>query len=69
VGVLVALTTGLVFLIVAWALGVKAFDAFLVTVALVVGAVTWRMFAPFVKQLLGREPAASEELGAAERAP
>jgi hypothetical protein len=36
--ILVALTIGLVWWITAWAFGVKAFDAFLVTVGLVVGA-------------------------------
>ena len=36
--VLVALTVGLVWWITAWAFGIKAFDAFLLTAALVVGA-------------------------------
>jgi Mn2+/Fe2+ NRAMP family transporter len=63
VSVLVALTVGLVWWIVAWALGIKAFDAFLLTLALVVGAATARIAAPFVQQLLGRESAPSEELG------
>ena len=42
--VLVCLLVGLVFWISAWTFGVKAFDAFLVTVALVLGAVTYNMF-------------------------
>jgi uncharacterized membrane protein len=50
-GVLVALAAGLVFWLSAWALGAKAFDGFLVTVALVVIAVTGRAVAPFVRQL------------------
>ena len=50
-GVLVALTAGLVFWLSAWAFGVKSFDAFLVTVGLVLMAVTARMLGPFVKQL------------------
>ena len=33
-GILVALTVGLVFWVAGWAFGIKAFDAFLVTVAL-----------------------------------
>jgi hypothetical protein len=61
--VLVALTVGLVFWIVAWALGAKAFDAFLVTVFLVVIAATARMVSPFLKQLLGREAASPSEQG------
>jgi hypothetical protein len=50
-GILVALAAGLVFWISAWALGAKAFDAFLVTVALVVMAATARIAAPFVRRL------------------
>jgi len=56
VSVLVALTVGLVFWITAWAFGIKAFDAFLVTVLLVVTAAAVRMISPFMKQLLRREP-------------
>ena len=62
--VLVALTVGLVWWICAWAFGVKAFDAFLLTVALVVGAAAFQMMKPFIDQLLGRETAAPEEQGA-----
>jgi hypothetical protein len=65
--VLVALTVGLVFWITAWAFGIKAFDAFLVTVALTITAATARLLAPFVNQLLGREAAAGTELGPPER--
>ena len=54
--VLVALTVGLVFWIAAWAFGMKAFDAFLVTVLLVVSAQAVTMLTPFVRRLLGREP-------------
>jgi Mn2+/Fe2+ NRAMP family transporter len=61
--VLVALTVGLVFWIVAWSLGAKAFDAFLVTVLLVVVTAATRMVSPFVKQLLGRETASPSEQG------
>jgi membrane protein implicated in regulation of membrane protease activity len=62
--VLVALTVGLVWWIAAWAFGVKAFDAFLLTMFLVVGAAAYMLMKPFVDQLLGREAAASEERGA-----
>lgn len=65
--VLVAFTVGVVFWIAAWAFGVKAFDAFLVTVALTVGAATVRLVMPFVNQLLGREGASEAQLGTAER--
>ena len=58
-----ALAVGLVFWIVAWALGVKAFDAFLVTSALVVTAAAARMVSPFVKQVLGRQTASPSEQG------
>jgi uncharacterized integral membrane protein len=56
VSVLVALTVGLVFWIVAWAFGIKAFDAFLVTGLLVVSVAAVRIVTPFVKQILRREP-------------
>jgi hypothetical protein len=62
--VLVALLIGLVWWISAWAFGVKAFDAFLVTVALVVGAAAFMIVKPFVNQLLGREVPEPEEQGA-----
>jgi hypothetical protein len=53
--ILVALTVGLVWWIVAWAFGIKAFDAFLLTVALVVVAFTYELVKPYIEQLLGRE--------------
>ena len=62
--VLVALTVGLVWWITAWAFGVKAFDAFLLTMFLVVGAAAYMLIKPFVDPLLGREAAAIEERGA-----
>ena len=62
--VIVALTIGLVWWISAWAFGIKAFDAFLLTVALVVGAAAFQMTKPFIDQLLGREVPEPEETGA-----
>jgi hypothetical protein len=62
--VLVALLVGLVWWICAWAFGIKSFDAFLLTVALVVGAAAFQMTKPFLDQLLGRETAEPEEQGA-----
>lgn len=58
-----ALLVGLVFWIAAWAFGAKALDAFLVTIALVVGVATYELFAPFLRQLMGREKAAPDQLG------
>jgi uncharacterized integral membrane protein len=50
--VLVALTVGLVFWIVAWSLGVKAFDAFMVTALLTLLAATARMVMPTIQKIL-----------------
>ena len=52
--VLIALTVGLVWWISAWALGIKSFDAFILTVLLVVGAAAWYVAKPFVQSFLGR---------------
>jgi hypothetical protein len=62
--ILVWLTVGLVWWIAAWAFGIKAFDAFLLTAALVVGAAAFEMVKPYVNQMLGREVAEPEERGA-----
>ena len=62
--VLIALAVGLVWWITAWAFGIKAFDAFLLTVALVLGAAAFGMVKPFLDQMLGREVAQPEEQGA-----
>ena len=62
--VLVALTVGLVWWIAAWAFGVKAFDAFLLTAFLVVSAATFQLAKPFLDRILGREVAEPEEQGA-----
>ena len=53
--VIVALTVGLVIWIAAWAFGVKAIDAFLITIALTTTAAAARIAAPFVRQQLGKE--------------
>jgi membrane protein implicated in regulation of membrane protease activity len=62
--VLVALTVGLVWWIAAWAFGIKAFDAFLLTMFLVVGAAAYMLMKPFLDRMRGREPAPAEEGGA-----
>jgi hypothetical protein len=64
VTIFVTLTVGLVWWIVAWAFGIKAFDAFLLTVAMVVGAAAITLLKPFLNQLLGREAAPLEDKGA-----
>ena len=62
--VLVALTVGLVWWISAWAFGIKAFDAFLLTAALVVGAAAFQMVKPYLARMLGRPVPEPEEQGA-----
>jgi hypothetical protein len=52
VGTLVAFTIGLMIWIVLWANGAKAFDAFLIPVALVVVAATMRIVTPYVRERL-----------------
>jgi hypothetical protein len=62
--VIVALVVGLVWWITAWAFGIKAFDAFMLTALLVVSAAAFQIVKPFLDQLLGREVAEPEEQGA-----
>jgi hypothetical protein len=50
---------------VAWAFGIKAFDAFLLTVAMTITAAAAVMLRPFVNQLLGKETASVDERGGA----
>lgn len=52
--VLIALTVGLILWIVAWAFGVKSFDAFMVTIALLLVATVARIAGPFIRRQLGR---------------
>ena len=62
--VYITLVVGLVWWITAWAFGIKAFDAFLLTAAMVVGAATYVIVKPFLDRMLGRETASIEEEGA-----
>jgi uncharacterized membrane protein len=62
--VYVTLVIGLVWWIAAWAFGIKAFDAFLLTVAMVVGAAAYVMVKPFLDRMLGHEVASIEDEGA-----
>jgi uncharacterized membrane protein len=64
VTVYITLVIGLVWWITAWAFGIKAFDAFLLTVVMVVGAATYTIVKPFLDQLLGRKAGPIEEQGA-----
>ena len=59
--VLVALTVGLVVWIVAWAFGIKAFDAFLFTALITAVAAAVQIVLPFVRQVLSGNPAAPSE--------
>jgi hypothetical protein len=52
-GLILTTTAGLIVWIVLWAIGVKAFDAFLLTLGMVVLAATARMILP---SLPGRRP-------------
>jgi hypothetical protein len=62
--VFVTLVIGLVWWIAAWAFGVKAFDAFLLTVAMVVGAAAYTIAKPFLDKLLRRDVPVVEDEGA-----
>ena len=59
--VYVTLVIGLVWWIAAWAFGIKAFDAFLLTAAMVVGAAAYVMVKPFLDRVLGRQASGIEE--------
>jgi uncharacterized membrane protein len=63
--VLVTFTIGLIWWIAAWAFDIKAFDAFMLTVLMVVLAAAYTITKPFLDQLLGRESASMEEKGGA----
>ena len=47
-GLVVVTTIGLVVWLVMWALGIKALDAFIITVLLVLVGATMRILAPFL---------------------
>ena len=51
--ILVAFTIGLVWWVSAWSLGIKSFDAFMVTALIVVIAAGWYVAKPFVQSFLG----------------
>jgi len=59
--VLVTLTVGLVIWIVAWAFGIKAFDAFLFTAIITVMAAGAQIAKPYVDRILKGSPPAPGE--------
>ena len=52
----VALTIGLMAWILLWALGAKPFDAFLVTLLILLPAAGWQIFGPGIKKMFGQSP-------------
>jgi hypothetical protein len=52
VAVIVTFTIGLVIWICGYAFGIKPFDAFMITILLLVLATAWHIMAPGVKKLL-----------------
>jgi hypothetical protein len=51
--VIVVMLIGFVWWVAAWALGVKSFDAFLITLALTLAATAVHVFKPYVQRMLG----------------
>ena len=62
--VYITLVIGLVWWITATAFGIKAFDAFLLTAAMVVGAAAYVIVKPFLDRMLGRDALPIDEEGA-----
>lgn len=58
-GVLVTFTVGMAIWIVGYSFGVKSFDAFMVTIALTVIAITVRAARPLIDQVLNRDAPAA----------
>jgi uncharacterized membrane protein len=63
VTVLVTLTVGLIWWIVAWSFDIKALDAFLLTLLMVVMAAAYTISKPFIDRLRGRENAPVDDRG------
>ena len=55
-GALLAVTFGLSIWVIGWALGVKSFDAFMVTILIAVIVATVHIVRPVVHRFTGREP-------------
>jgi hypothetical protein len=56
VGLLLTTIAGLALWIVLWAIGVKSFDAFLITLLMILVAATARVFAPYLPGNRSDEP-------------
>ena len=54
-GLLLTTIAGLVVWIVLWSIGVKSFDAFMITILMIVIAATARVFAPMLARNRGEE--------------
>jgi hypothetical protein len=52
VSILVAFTIGMVWFIASWSLGVKAFDAFMLTALITLVAATARLMAPAIEKII-----------------
>jgi hypothetical protein len=63
VTVLVTLTIGLIWWLTAWSFDIKPFDAFMLTLLMVVLAAAYTIYKPFIDQLLGRESAPGDDKG------
>jgi hypothetical protein len=63
VTVLIALTVGLIWWITAWSFDIKPFDAFLLTMLIVVSAAAYTIAKPFIDQMLGRGASAPDDRG------
>ena len=59
-GVVVTITLGVCVWVTGWALGIKSFDAFMVTVLFAVIAAVAYVVTPYVRRLTGREPASAD---------
>ena len=53
--VLVAFTIGMVWFIISWSLGVKAFDAFMLTMLITLIAATARLMTPTIMKIIRPE--------------
>jgi len=63
VTVLVTLTIGLIWWITAWSFDIKPFDAFMLTVLMVVLAAAYTIAKPFIDQMLGRGAPPTDDRG------
>lgn len=55
--ILYSTMTALVLWVVLWSLGAKSFDAFMLSMAIIVGAATWHVVAPYLPGRHGSDEA------------